>query len=120
MSQYKVGKPKDLTEAVSLLKKFYPGLKSLSEMSCTRDNGDGSQSIVFDIIDLKSNTLHKVSDYYSDSGYWINDDWDEFDDDCPYRDASERCSTFDGTEPTAIEVDRVIETIIVEIINAAA
>lgn len=92
-------------EAEKLLRKFYTKI-SLDSISSLRDNGDGSHSPIFDIID--GDTLIKVRDYmdpeYPDPDYEENE----------YTEASTRCW---GKNKTAIEVDDLIDVILQDILS---
>jgi hypothetical protein len=109
-------------EAIELLEKYYTEFKwpvsrfSFSNMYSVSNGGDGSYSIVWDIIDLGLGKLFKADKYYdAENGGFAHDgdewseEWDAIDD---------KTSTYDGKVPTAISVDTLLDAVLVGELNS--
>lgn len=93
-----------VSDAITLLMKYYPKPQSMDQMSCPVDGGDGSASTHWDIIDLTNEKLLKVNDFFDSEN--MNPEYEENE----YTEVQERDAW--GDEPTVIYVNDLVNLVL--------
>jgi hypothetical protein len=109
-------------EAIEMLEKYYTDFKwpvtrfSFTNMYSVSGGGDGSYSVVWDIIDLENDKLYKADQFYdAENGGFTHDgeEWSE-----EFDAIQDKTSTYGGKVPTAISVDELIDAVLLAELNA--
>ena len=103
-------------QAIELLEKYYTEFKwpiknfQISNMQSVSNGGDGSYSVVWDLIDLRAKKLIKASDHYDSENGGYSPDGEEWSEE--FSALEERVNTYGGELPTVISVDTLLDAIL--------
>jgi hypothetical protein len=109
-------------EAIEMLEKYYTDFKwpvtrfSFTNMYSVSNGGDGSYSVIWDVIDLKNEKLYKADQFYDAGNGGFTPDGDEWSEE--FDAIQEKCSTYGGKFPTAISVDDLIDAVLIGELNS--